>query len=108
MENRPLYSMFPHLYQLSSLRNHLVAMILPHFGNSLSPSLWFRRSLPDSEMTDVLALLSLLEEFCFSQGRGMFAFGVISCPKAFHAIPSFGIWLVPPCRVVLFFPLRER
>lgn len=82
MKNRPFGSMFPHLYLLSSLRNHLVAMILSCFENSLSHSLGFRRPLLDR---NVLSQLLLIGEFWFSHGRRMFAFGVLVRPKAFLA-----------------------
>ena len=56
------YSLWLHVYIIFLYENHSVADVLYLFGSS-PLSLEFCCSLFDREMTDVIAFLSLIEEF---------------------------------------------
>lgn len=65
----PLFCLSPHLYHLSSLKNHSIFDFLVWAENSVSFSIGFRRNLSNRETTEVTSPLFLLNMCDFREGR---------------------------------------
>lgn len=103
---RPFCALFPHLYYLSSLKNHLVIdfLVWPvSFCYFLSS---YSRSLSDREATNVAALLSLLEGHTFRSGRRDIKFWSLDPLEGFSCKSFFHCFANPsPLRVSIFMVL---
>ena len=104
MGESPLRSLFPHLYHLSSFKNHLVLDFLSWPKNSVSFTFGFRRHLTNRDTKELASVLSLLEGCPSREGRRNVHVWSPNPSQGFSSKSLFSLLLDPsPTREFVFY-----